>query len=109
MRLSEMVATLPSRFMKADRVKEVPGDRAAPFLHAIETSQSFRSNFSPLIAEPEAISTVDGVRMAFANGDTVHFRQSGNAPEMRIYIETDSAEKTDRMLSEFIAKLSETI
>lgn len=108
-RLSEMVATLPSRFMKADRVKEVPADRAAPFLRAIETSQSFRSSFSPLIAEPESISTVDGVRMAFANGDTVHFRQSGNAPEMRIYIETDSAEKTDRMLGEFIAKLSETI
>ncbi|MPR63804.1 phosphomannomutase [Ochrobactrum intermedium] len=108
-RLSEMVATLPSRFMKADRVKEVPADRAAPFLRAIETSQSFRSSFSPLIAEPESISTVDGVRMAFANGDTVHFRQSGNAPEMRIYIETDSAEKTDRMLSEFIAKLSEAI
>lgn len=109
MRLSQMVATLPSRFMKADRVKEVPADRAAPFLHAIETSQSFRSSFSPLIAEPESISTVDGVRMAFANGDTVHFRQSGNAPEMRIYVETDSAEKTDRMLSEFIAKLCETI
>jgi len=108
-RLSQIVATLPSRFMKADRVKEVPADRAAPFLRAIETSQSFRSSFSPLIAEPESISTVDGVRMAFANGDTVHFRQSGNAPEMRIYIETDSAEKTDRMLSEFIAKLSETI
>lgn len=109
LRLSEMVATLPSRFMKADRVKEVPSDRAASFLHAIETSQSFRSSFSPLIVEPESISTVDGVRMAFANGDTVHFRQSGNAPEMRIYIETDSAEKTDRMLSKFIAKLSETI
>lgn len=108
-RLSQMVATLPSRFMKADRVKEVPSDRAASFLHDIETSQSFRFSFSPLIAEPESISTVDGVRMAFANGDTVHFRQSGNAPEMRIYIETGSAEKTDRMLSEFIAKLSETI
>lgn len=109
MRLSQIVATLPSRFMKADRVKEVPADRAALFLHAIETSQSFRFSFSPLIAEPESISIVDGVRMAFANGDTVHFRRSGNAPEMRIYIETDSAEKTNRMLSEFIAKLSETI
>lgn len=108
-RLSQMVATLPSRFMKADRVKDVPVDRAALFLTAIETSQSFRSNFSPLIAEPESISTVDGVRMDFANGYTVHFRQSGNAPEMRIYIETDSADKTDRMLSEFIAKLSEII
>ncbi|WP_043061637.1 phosphomannomutase [Brucella anthropi] len=108
-RLSEIVATLPSRFMKADRVKEVPADRATRFLRAIETSQSFRSSFSNLIAEPESISIVDGVRMAFANGDTVHFRQSGNAPEMRIYIETDSAEKTERMLSELIAKLSESI
>lgn len=109
MRLSQMVATLPSRFMKADRVKEVPSDRAIPFLRAIETSQSFRSSFSPLIAAPESISTVDGVRMAFANGDTVHFRQSGNAPEMRIYVETDSGEKTERILSELIAKLAETI
>jgi len=109
MRLSQMVATLPSRFMKADRVKEVPADRAAQFLHAIETSQSFRSSFYSLITEPESISTVDGVRMAFANGDTVHFRQSGNAPEMRIYVETDSAEKTDRILKELIAKLAATI
>ncbi|SPL64797.1 Phosphomannomutase ManB [Ochrobactrum soli] len=109
MRLSQMVATLPSRFMKADRVKEVPADRAIPFLRAIETSQSFRSSFSPLIAAPESISTVDGVRMAFANGDTVHFRQSGNAPEMRIYVETDSEDKTERILSGLIAKLAETI
>ncbi|RRD25673.1 phosphomannomutase [Brucellaceae bacterium VT-16-1752] len=109
MRLSQMVATLPSRFMKADRVKEVPADRAIPFLRAIETSQSFRSGFSPLIAAPESISTVDGVRMAFANGDTVHFRQSGNAPEMRIYVETDSEDKTKRILSGLIAKLAETI
>lgn len=109
MRLSQMVATLPSRFMKADRVKEVPSGRAIPFLRAIETSQSFRSSFSPLIAAPESISTVDGVRMAFANGDTVHFRQSGNAPEMRIYVETDSGEKTERILSGLIAKLAETI
>lgn len=109
MRLSQMVATLPPRFMKADRCKEVSADRAERFLHAIETSQSFRFSFSPLITDPESISIVDGVRMAFANGDTVHFRQSGNAPEMRIYIETDSAEKTDRMLSAFIAKLAETI
>jgi phosphomannomutase len=109
MRLSQMVATLPSRFMKADRVKEVPADRGAQFLHAIETSQSFRSSFYSLITEPESISTVDGVRMAFANGDTVHFRQSGNAPEMRIYVETDSAGKTDQILKELIAKLTATI
>ncbi len=45
--------------------------------------------------------------MAFENGDTVHFRQSGNAPEMRIYVETGSAEATDRLLSELLARLKE--
>lgn len=109
MRLSQIVAMLPSRFMKANRVKEVAAERAVPFLRGIETSQSFRFDFSPIIAEPESISTVDGVRMVFANGDSVHFRQSGNAPEMRIYVETDSEEKTELILNEFIAKLAETI
>ncbi|MGU3401697.1 phosphomannomutase, partial [Brucellaceae bacterium D45D] len=109
MPLSQLVATLPSRFMKADRVKNVPGDRAAQFLQAIETSRSYRCEFSPLIEEPQSLSTVDGVRMAFANGDTIHFRQSGNAPEMRIYVETGQAEKTERILRELIARLAEKI
>jgi phosphomannomutase len=39
------------------------------------------------------------------NGDTVHFRQSGNAPEMRIYIETDNAARTKQMLTDFTKKL----
>ncbi|WP_343313842.1 phosphomannomutase [Brucella sp. BE17] len=107
--LSQLVATLPSRFMMADRVKEVPGERAARFLRAIETSQLFRSEFSSLIKEPQSLSTVDGVRMAFANGDTIHFRQSGNAPEMRIYVETEQAEKTERILRELVARLAEKI
>jgi phosphomannomutase len=52
------------------------------------------------------ISVLDGVRMALANGDTVHFRQSGNAPEMRVYVETGSSEGTDRLLAEMMQKLA---
>jgi phosphomannomutase len=36
----------------------------------------------------------------------VHFRQSGNAPEMRIYVETGTQAGTERLLSELIAKLA---
>ena len=103
--LSALAATLPARFMKADRVKDVPADKAKVFLAEIEASADFRTAFDARIAAPVEISTLDGVRMAFANGDTVHFRQSGNAPEMRIYVETGAADATETLLGELIEKL----
>lgn len=104
--LSALAATLPSRFMKADRVKDVAPDRGKAFLGEMERSEDFRAGFDARLAQPVEISVLDGVRMAFANGDTVHFRQSGNAPEMRVYVETGSAEGTERLLGEMMAKLA---
>lgn len=104
--LSALAATLPSRFMKADRVKNVAADNARLFLRQLEASEDFRTELDSRIAAPVEISTLDGVRMSFANGDTVHFRQSGNAPEMRIYVETGSQANTEKLLGELIAKLA---
>ncbi len=101
-RLSQITETLPPRFMKADRVKDVSAERAGIFLKSVEASPEFRAAFDMRIAAPVEISTLDGVRMVFANGDTVHFRQSGNAPEMRIYVETGSADTTQQLLSDLI-------
>jgi len=103
--LSALAATLPPRFMKADRVKDVAADKARVFLGEIERSAEFRAGFDARIADPVQTATLDGVRMAFANGDTVHFRQSGNAPEMRIYVETGAADATETLLGELIEKL----
>jgi phosphomannomutase len=106
--LSALAATLPPRFMKADRVKDVAPDKGKIFLGEMEMSETFRTAFDPRLARPVAISVLDGVRMAFANGDTVHFRQSGNAPEMRVYVETGSAEGTERLLGEMMGKLADS-
>jgi phosphomannomutase len=104
--LSALAATLPPRFMKADRVKDVAPDKGKIFLGEMEMSETFRNSFDPRLAKPVEISVLDGVRMAFANGDTVHFRQSGNAPEMRVYVETGSAAGTEKLLGEMMGKLS---
>jgi phosphomannomutase len=104
--LSALAATLPPRFMKADRVKDVAPDKGKIFLGEMEMSETFRNSFDPRLAKPVEISVLDGVRLAFANGDTVHFRQSGNAPEMRVYVETGSAEGTERLLGEMMGKLA---
>lgn len=104
--LSALAATLPPRFMKADRVKDVAPDKGKIFLGEMEMSETTRTAFDPRLATPVEISVLDGVRMALENGDTVHFRQSGNAPEMRVYVETGSAEGTDRLLAEMMEKLA---
>ena len=39
-------------------------------------------------AAPVDVNTTDGVRLTFADGDIVHLRASGNAPELRCYAES---------------------
>jgi phosphomannomutase len=103
--ISQIVDSLPKRYMRADRIKEISSDRGASFLKLIETSKTKRLELSPCFSEEKEVSIIDGVRITLQNGDTVHFRQSGNAPEMRIYIETDNAARTKQMLTDFTKKL----
>jgi phosphomannomutase len=43
---------------------------------------------------PRASDQTDGLRLCFENGEIVHFRASGNAPELRCYAEADTPEKS---------------
>jgi mannose-6-phosphate isomerase class I len=38
------------------------------------------------------INWIDGVKIRFLNGDVVHIRSSGNAPQLRIYAQTDASQ-----------------
>ncbi len=44
------------------------------------------------------LNLVDGVRMLFEDGDVVHLRPSGNAPQLRVYTTASSAERASRLL-----------
>ena len=94
--------------MSGQTVSTVPAGYVMRGKHPVTDFEifDFRAEFDSRITSPTEISTLDGVRMAFSNGDTVHFRQSGNAPEMRIYVETGNQAGTERLLSELIAKLA---
>jgi phosphomannomutase len=43
--------------------------------------------------EVKSVDTTDGLRATFANGEIVHLRPSGNAPELRCYNEAHSRER----------------
>jgi phosphomannomutase len=57
---------------------------------------------------------LDGARIGFANGDVIHLRPSGNAPEFRVYSNAGSPERADAIIRHaigeegFIRKLAAT-
>ncbi|MGH7855482.1 MAG: hypothetical protein ACREP3_18675, partial [Candidatus Binatia bacterium] len=44
------------------------------------------------------INVLDGARIYFHNGDVAHIRPSGNAPQLRIYANSDSQDRADEIV-----------
>jgi len=105
--ISDLLKDFPERFMQAEKIKNISNENAQVFLSSIMTSSSTRADVHIHIKQPEKIDNLDGVRMSLSDGSIVHFRQSGNAPEMRIYVETTKKSSTNNMLSEITKGLKE--
>ncbi len=105
--ISRLAATLPPRVMKAARLKEIPSQEGMDFCDTMAESFLVRRAFAPILSDIAAIDTTDGTRLTLTDGSIVHFRQSGNAPELRCYVETDTAEETDRLLETMMAQLKQ--
>jgi phosphomannomutase len=103
--LAKLVATLPQRVMRADRLRNVPADKAAVFLAGVAAQAENRVQIDPILAQPLSIDLTDGVRMILEDDVSVHLRQSGNAPEMRAYVETNSGAQTGQLLETIMARL----
>ena len=91
--LAARVAREPPVVTLADRLAEVPQERSQPFVAALAGDAAARAAFlSQLGAAEAATDLTDGVRMRLADGRIVHVRPSGNAPELRLYVEAPTRE-----------------
>jgi len=97
--LSELTAQLPQRFTYSARLKNFATQSSQQLLQKYtrgsyeQNKQAIASDFPSLgdkLGDITAINTIDGLRISFENGDIIHFRPSGNAPEFRCYSESDS-------------------
>lgn len=100
--LTQLVAELPQRLMLADRLKEVSAEQGSAFLLRMRDDASARVGVHAGLETIADINVMDGVRMTLEDGRIVHFRQSGNAPELRCYVETSDAQKTNELLAELM-------
>lgn len=97
--LAALVAQQPARFTAADRLQEVPTKTSQALVARLDTDAGARDAFLARLDENcVAVDRTDGLRMTLNDGRIVHLRPSGNAPELRLYIEADSAEAAEQTL-----------
>ncbi|BDX03976.1 phosphomannomutase [Marinomonas pontica] len=92
--ISQLTAEFPARFTASDRIKDIPTDVSKQLIADIKASKAKQTELLSVI-QPEgevldvvAIDETDGLRMTLNSGDIVHLRPSGNAPELRCYVES---------------------
>ncbi|MGI2012747.1 phosphomannomutase [Shewanella oncorhynchi] len=106
--ISHLVAQLPTVFTASDRLQNFERARSLALIeHGIASPKSFLAKLSLAQFEVLSIDTTDGLRMTLSNGDVVHLRPSGNAPELRCYAESKSVEAAQLLVEIVLAALIE--
>ena len=105
--VSELLEMLPPRFTASDRLKAFPTELSRERIHALAGGgKDAMAAAFPGLGEVVEVDQTDGLRMHFANGEVVHLRPSGNAPELRCYNEADSAQRVAELNRECLQILS---
>ncbi len=87
-KLSHLIEDLPSRFTASDRLQFFPADLSKKILEDLAVSTlAVNELLSPLAVVVAEVDLTDGLRATLNNGEIIHFRPSGNAPELRCYAE----------------------
>ncbi len=113
--VAEVVAALPPRYTFSDRVADFPQAHSAALVAFLskggEDEQLARIArvFGEIAGLPTAIDTTDGYRMTFANGSIIHFRPSGNAPELRCYTEAETEAHARDLNARALAHVLESV
>jgi phosphomannomutase len=98
--LAALVAAEPARFTAADRLQGVPTETSQKLVADFDTDPVKRADFLAQMNGVEAgVDRTDGLRITMDDGRIVHLRPSGNAPELRLYVEADSVDTAQATLA----------
>jgi phosphomannomutase len=71
----------------ADRLENFANERSAKLMEYLRASMENLETFLAPVGKPSSVSDIDGLRVTLDDNRIIHFRPSGNAPEMRCYVE----------------------
>ncbi|ANL48030.1 phosphomannomutase [Rhizobium phaseoli] len=88
--LSAVAASYKLPFAAADRLENFPVETSAALMEHLRAADENLASFLQPIGTVATKSDIDGLRVTLTDGRIIHFRPSGNAPEMRCYVEAAS-------------------
>jgi len=109
-KLSELSQDLPARFTASDRLQQFPTALSHCLMTRLQSDkQESKKTLAPHSGAVTDTDLTDGLRLTFANGDIVHLRPSGNAPELRCYAEADSPMRAQQLCDACLQRLAALI
>jgi phosphomannomutase len=96
--LADIGAAFAFKAAASNRLQDVATDRSAAFVSRLQQDEAFLSDLMVPLEGVAGINSRDGLRIMAKNGEVVHFRPSGNAPELRVYVEAVTPERADDLL-----------
>ena len=106
--ISQLTSEFAPRFTASDRIKDIPANVSKQLIADLKASKAKQAELLQTIAKQDetlevvAIDETDGLRMTLNNGDIVHLRPSGNAPELRCYVESNIKSKASVVLGSIL-------
>ncbi|MDQ0318519.1 phosphomannomutase [Pararhizobium capsulatum DSM 1112] len=104
--LSALAASYALPVAVADRIENFSSETSAALMAYLRASRENLAAFLSSIDRPETVSDIDGLRVTLADGRVIHFRPSGNAPEMRCYVEAETEAAALALLEEGLKRIS---
>lgn len=105
-KISRHVANLSLPYTASDRIQDFSPQRSLHLLSLLQ--QDPHAVFSQWNLEdfiPAGVNLTDGVRITLVNGNIIHFRPSGNAPELRCYAESSTLKQAESLVSICLSKI----
>ena len=100
-KVSALSQDLPARFTASDRIQNFPTERSRSLLLGLSIStNAVDALLADLCGKAVHVNQMDGLRITFENSEILHFRASGNAPELRCYAESASRDRSEKLVLE---------
>ena len=104
--IANLQLKLPKRFTASDRIKNFPITKSQQIItEATNESESFLAKIGFNEIAIKSLNTTDGLRLTFVDGQILHLRPSGNAPELRCYAESDTYMKATQLVSNSLERI----
>lgn len=90
----------------SDRLENFAVERSAALMAHLRASADNLTEFVAPLGQVKSVGDIDGLRITLADDSVVHFRPSGNAPEMRCYVEATDQAAAEALLAKGLATLA---